>query len=279
VRVLLSEATSLTAREHVSVLGPTGIDIDVASCSSLAIGRFSRWCHHVVRVPCSADDPKGYLTAVADALRRGRYDAWLPTHEQAWLFATGHRLLPDDAPLAIVAIDAFDQVEGKVDCAKLLDTLGLPQPAWSVITAASDPRHVQLPCWLRASFSTADRGVPFVTSPNEAARALDQLLPAGPVLAQQAATAPTHTGSRAVLPRPAGRRTHQRARRHRRRRQRRRARQRRPCRGASPRRASRVIPQLARWTDTQLPARRWLAAVHRGEPAHGRTGQRRSQRR
>jgi hypothetical protein len=37
VRVLLSEASSLTAREHLSVLGPTGIDIDVASCSSLAI--------------------------------------------------------------------------------------------------------------------------------------------------------------------------------------------------------------------------------------------------
>ena len=188
MRVLLSEASSLTAREHLSVLGPTGIDIDVASCSSLAIGRFSRWCHHVVRVPRSADDPKGYLTAVADALRRGRYDALLPTHEQAWLFAAGRRFLPPDTPLAVAAIDAFDQVEGKVDCAKLLDTLGLPQPAWSVITAASDLRQVQLPCWLKASFSTAGRGVRFVTSPNEAARALGQLLPAGPVLAQQPAT-------------------------------------------------------------------------------------------
>lgn len=45
-----------------------------------------------------------------------------------------------------------------------------------------------MPCWLKASFSTAGRGVRFVTSPNEAARALDQLLPAGPVLAQQPAT-------------------------------------------------------------------------------------------
>jgi len=141
-----------------------------------------------VRVPRSADDPRGYLTAVADALRRGRYDALLPTHEQAWLFAAGRRFLPDDTPLAVAAIDAFDQVEGKVDCAKLLDTVGLPQPAWSVITAASDLCQVQLPCWLKASFSTAGRGVRFVTSPNEAARALDQLLPAGPRLAQQPAT-------------------------------------------------------------------------------------------
>jgi len=59
LRVLLSEASSLTAREHLSVLGPAGIDVDVASSSRLAIARFSRWCRRVVRVPCSADDPGG----------------------------------------------------------------------------------------------------------------------------------------------------------------------------------------------------------------------------
>ena len=57
-----------------------------------AIARFSRWCRRVVRVPCSADDPRGYLTAIAAALRQGRYDALLPTHEQAWLFAAGRHL-------------------------------------------------------------------------------------------------------------------------------------------------------------------------------------------
>lgn len=149
MRVLLSGASSLTAREHLSVLGPTGIDIDVASCSGLAIGRFSRWCQHVVRVPRSADDPKGYLTTVAHALRRGRYDALLPTHEQAWLLAAGRRLLPEDTPLAVAAIDAFDQIEGKLDCATLLDTVGPPQPAWSVITDTSDLRHVSCPAGSR----------------------------------------------------------------------------------------------------------------------------------
>ena len=31
MRVLLSEASGLTAREHLSVLGPAGIDVDAAS--------------------------------------------------------------------------------------------------------------------------------------------------------------------------------------------------------------------------------------------------------
>jgi hypothetical protein len=188
LRVLLSEGSSLTAREHLSVLGPAGIGVDVASSSPLAITRFSRWCRRVVRVPRSADDPRGYLAAVAAALREGWYGALLPTHEQAWLFAVGRRLLPADAPLAVADIEAFDQVQGKVACCRLLEALGLPQPGWSVVAAVGQARRVELPCWLKASFSTAGRGVRYVTSPGQAARAYDELAATGPVLAQQPAT-------------------------------------------------------------------------------------------
>jgi hypothetical protein len=187
LRVLLSEASSLTAREHLSVLGPSGIRVDVASSSRLAIARFSRWCRRVVRVPCSADDPRGYLAAIAAALRQGRYDVLLPTHEQAWLFAAGRHLLPADAPLAVSGIEAFDQIQGKLACCGLLDALGLPQPAWSVLAGADDARQVELPCWFKASFSTAGRGVRYVTSPGQAAGAYYELAAAGPVLAQQPA--------------------------------------------------------------------------------------------
>jgi hypothetical protein len=187
LRVLLSEASSLTAREHLSVLGPSGIDADVASSNSLAIARFSRWCGRTVRVPRSADDPKGYLDAVAAALRDGQYDALLPTHEQAWLFAAGRHLLPADAPLAVADIEAFDQIQGKVACCRLFDALGLPQPAWSVLAATDQARRVELPCWLKASFSTAGRGVRYVIAPGQAVRAYHELAAAGTVLAQQPA--------------------------------------------------------------------------------------------
>jgi biotin carboxylase len=180
VRVLLSEASSLTAREHLSVLGPSGIRVDVASSSRLAIARFSRWCRRVVRVPCSADDPTGYLAAIAAALREGGYDALLPTHEQAWLFAAGRHLLPADAPLAVPGIEAFDQIQSKLACCRLLDALGLPQPGWSLLAAADHARQVELPCWLKASFSTAGRGVRYVTSPGQAADAYGELAAAGP---------------------------------------------------------------------------------------------------
>jgi len=187
LRVLLSEASSLTAREHLSVLGPAGVHVDVATSSRFAIGRFSRWCRHAVRVPRSGEDPRGYLDTVKATLRDGRYDALLPTHEQAWLFAAGRHRLPADAPLAVSDVDAFDQVQGKIECCRLLDTLGLPQPAWSVIADTSDLRRRDFPCWLKASFSTAGRGVRFVTTPAEATAAYNMLASAGPVLAQQPA--------------------------------------------------------------------------------------------
>ena len=188
MRVLLSEGSSLTAREHLSVLGPAGVRIDVAVSNRLAISRFSRWCHRTITVPRSADDPKGYLAAIGAALRGGGYDALLPTHEQAWLFAAGRRLLPADTPLAVADIEAFDLVQGKLACCRLLDEVGLPQPRWSALATADDARRVDLPCWLKASFSTAGRGVRYVTSPGQAAHAYEELAAAGPVIAQQPAT-------------------------------------------------------------------------------------------
>ena len=194
--MLLSEASSLTAREHLSVLGPAGISVDVAASSRLAIARFSRWCHRTVHVPRSADDAKGYLDAIAAALRGGRYDALLPTHEQAWLFAAGRHLLPADAPLAVADIEAFDQVQGKLACCRLLDQVGLAQPAWSGLATAGEARRVELPCWLKASFSTAGRGVRYVTSPGQAARAYGELVPARP-------NAPAHVPPPCAHSRPA----------------------------------------------------------------------------
>lgn len=52
---------------------------------------------------------------------------------------------------------------------------------------------MDLLCWLKASFSTVGRGVRYVTSPGQAARAYDELAAAGQVLAQQPAAARVST--------------------------------------------------------------------------------------
>lgn len=175
MRVLLSEASSLTAMEHLSVLGPAGVAVDALSTETLPLGRFSRWCSRTIRVPAVADDPLGYLQRVAALLRSGVYDALLPTHEQAWLFAAARHLLPAESPLAVAPIAAFDRVQSKVEFCRLLDEVGLPPPLWAVVGRAEEVAALGFPCWLKAEHSTAGRGVRRVDSEQDWAEAFAEL--------------------------------------------------------------------------------------------------------
>jgi predicted ATP-grasp superfamily ATP-dependent carboligase len=157
-RVLLSEASSLTAREFTTVLGRSGIDVEAVSPARTPIVRFSRWCRRTHPAPAPASDPVGYLRRVDELMSIGRFVALLPTHEQAWLFAAGRRYLPH-AHVAVATVDAFDQVQSKTAFASLMDTLGLPQPAWRLVEDEDDLADLGFPVWVKAAFSTAGRGV------------------------------------------------------------------------------------------------------------------------
>ena len=158
LRVLLSEASSLTAREFVTVLGSRGVDVEAVTASSLPLARFSRWCKAVHRVAAPSVDPVGYLRAVDGLMASGRFVALLPTHEQAWMFAVGRELLPN-APVAVAAAEAFGRVESKLAFARSLDEVRLPQPAWQPVEHEDDLDALGFPVWVKAAFSTAGRGV------------------------------------------------------------------------------------------------------------------------
>src|SRR5215468_7963017 len=100
LRVLLSEASSLTAREHLTVLGAAGVQVEAMSSDRFALCRWSRWARRLHHCPAPGTDPAGYLQAVSAVLAEGGFDALLPTHEQAWLFAVARDRLP---PAALVA--------------------------------------------------------------------------------------------------------------------------------------------------------------------------------
>jgi predicted ATP-grasp superfamily ATP-dependent carboligase len=174
-RVLLTEGSSLTAREVVSCLGPAGHHIEVMDPDSLCLARISRWVRKLHRCPHAGSDPLGYLRRLADVVAARMIDVVLPTHEQAWLLSVGRRLLPERVRYAAADAAAFAQVQSKVAFARLLDELGLPQPRWRPVSAASDLADLAFPYWLKRAFSTAGQGVRAVTdarSRDEAARAL-----------------------------------------------------------------------------------------------------------
>ncbi len=189
--ILFSEGSSLTAREFLSVLGPAGHHIEVVDPDPLCICRFSRWTRRVHRSPASGLDPIGYIGAVNALLAYGTFDVLLPTHEQAWLFAAGRRLLNPDAPVAVASVQAFSQVESKIDFARLLDDVDLPQPAWGLVNSADELRGWQTPFYMKAPFSTAGVGVRKVSRAEDGEDAFRSLRATGyegPIMVQAAAT-------------------------------------------------------------------------------------------
>jgi len=139
--------------------------------------------HRIIAAPPPGRDPLGYLAVVSRLCAAGTYEAILPTHEQAWLFAAGRHLLPADAPIAVAPAAAFDRVQGKADFAALLDELAIPQPRWW--RCDERPETVPYPHWVKASYGTAGRAVRQVETREQERQAIRDLSgDGGPVIGQ-----------------------------------------------------------------------------------------------
>ncbi|HLG81561.1 MAG TPA: hypothetical protein VKY22_11130 [Bradyrhizobium sp.] len=159
-QILLSEGSSLSARETITALGLAGHRVDIMSSDLLCLGRFSRFVDRVHRSPASGADPDGYLAAALDVVQRRAIDAVLPVHEQAYLFAAARKQLPDRLGIAVADFAAFEQVQSKASLAELLTRLEVPQPATAVVRSAAEfAADRPLPFFVKAAFGTASTGV------------------------------------------------------------------------------------------------------------------------
>jgi predicted ATP-grasp superfamily ATP-dependent carboligase len=159
-KILLSEGSSLSAREAITALGLAGHRVELASSDSLCLGRFSRFVERVHRVPSSGADPDGYLAAVLDIVRTRAIDVLLPVHEQAYLFAAARRKIPSGLGIALADFEAFEQVQSKASLAELLARLDVPQPETTVIRSAGGFAGARpFPFFVKAAFGTASTGV------------------------------------------------------------------------------------------------------------------------
>jgi hypothetical protein len=189
IRVLLSEGSSLSSRETLTCLGPAGYHVEALDPGPLCIARFSRWMRKIHRCPHSGDDPLGYLDVVKRIVAERRIDVVLPTHEQAWLFAAAAPLL-SGVPIAVADAASFERVQSKIEFARLLDELGLPQPGWRLVRDWASLDGLAFPYWLKTAFSTAGRGVRLVKDEHSRAVALSELgdLTSVPMMAQEPAS-------------------------------------------------------------------------------------------
>jgi predicted ATP-grasp superfamily ATP-dependent carboligase len=168
LRVLLTEGSSLSAREGITALGMAGYRVDVCDPDPLCLGRFSRFVRRFHRCPPMGTEPIGFLDFVIELLRSGGYEVVLPTHEQAYLLAAARRRLPANAAVALASFASFERVQGKAAFSRLLTELGLPQPRTEIVSSSAELIACDLaPAFIKTSVGTASRGIWRIEQPSE----------------------------------------------------------------------------------------------------------------
>src|SRR6266576_517048 len=153
--------------------GLSGHLIEVCDPSPYCLVRFSRFVDRFHRCPGLRDDPAGYLSFVERLLAAGHFDVLLPTHEQGLLFARARQRLEGRVGLALPSFESYRTAHSKAGFSRLLDRLGLPQPATRIVKSASELRAAaSFPSVVKTSVGTASRGVWFVRNERDLEAAL-----------------------------------------------------------------------------------------------------------
>jgi len=159
LRVLVSEGNSTSAREAITILGLSGHLVEVCDPSPYCLARFSRFVRKFHICPAMRDDPAGFLSFVEKLLATRHFDVLLPIHEQGFLFARVRQRLQDRVGLALPSFESYRTAHSKAGFSRLLDELGLPQPATRIVKSAGELRDaIRLPSVVKTSVGTASRG-------------------------------------------------------------------------------------------------------------------------
>ena len=183
LRVLVSEGNSTSAREAITILGLSGHLVEVCDPSPYCLARFSRFVSKFHRCPGLRDDPAGFLRFVEELLAARHFDVLLPIHEQGFLFARVRQRLEVRVGLALPSFESYRTAHSKAGFSRLLDQLGLPQPATAIVKSAGELRDaIRFPCVVKASVGTASRGIWFVRDDGDLEGALQELSAQDPIV-------------------------------------------------------------------------------------------------
>ena len=160
MRILLSEGSSLSAREAVTVLGMAGHHLELVSNDPRCMSSFSRFVKRVHIVPAPGLDPDGYLEAVLRIAQERRIDVLLPVNEQAYLFSAARGRLPAGLAVALADFAAFERVQSKAALSVLLNELDVPQPPTRILHGPQElPADQAFPFFAKTAYGTASSGV------------------------------------------------------------------------------------------------------------------------
>lgn len=183
MRILLSDGSSLTARQCATRLAAAGHIVEVLAPDPLCLCRFTRHVARLHRVPAYGPDPVGWLGAALEIYRSGPFDVLFPTQEQVAVLSRAKvQLEAAGVHTAVPPFAAVFAVQDKISASATLRRLGIPQPE----TATTAEGWDRFPAFVKDPIGTASGGVRRVNSRVE----LERAAAAGTVLVQAAAVGP-----------------------------------------------------------------------------------------
>ncbi|WP_407168087.1 hypothetical protein [Bradyrhizobium sp. ORS 111] len=182
LRVLVSEGSSTSGREAVTILGAAGHHVEVCDPSRWCLARYSRFVRKFHHCPGLRTDPAGFLRFVEGLLASQHFDVLLPTHEQGFLFTRAEARLKPRVGFALPDFSSYRAVHSKAGFSRLLDRLGLPQPPTRIVASLDELREAtRFPSVVKTSIGTASRGVWIVRDVGDLNLALYDLQASGDI--------------------------------------------------------------------------------------------------
>jgi biotin carboxylase len=192
MRVLISDASSLAARQAATILARGGHEVEALGRSWLSLCRHTKHVRRLHEAPVFGRDPFGWLTTAARICGERDVDVLFPTQEQAALLAAfPERVRESGAALAVPPFASLERVQDKVSAAATLRDLALPQPAFTVARSEAELLAAPyLPAFAKAAVGTASVAVRHVTSEAELRAAAGAFAAEEAVVVQQSAEGP-----------------------------------------------------------------------------------------
>jgi predicted ATP-grasp superfamily ATP-dependent carboligase len=176
LHVLLSEGSSTSAREALTILGLAGHVVEVCDPDAHCLARFSRWSRRFHRCPGLARHPAAFLAFIEKLLAARRFDVLLPVHEQGYLLARARQRIEANVGIALPSFDSYRTAHSKASFSRLLTELRLPQPVTDLAKSEAELRAVmRFPCVVKTSIGTASRGIWLVRDDQSLTQALEDL--------------------------------------------------------------------------------------------------------
>src|ERR1700724_2516094 len=113
LHVLMTEGSSTSAREAITILGLAGHHVEICDPSAWCLARYSRFVRKFHHCPGLRTDPAGFLAFVERLLSTQHFDVLLPTHEQGFLFARVRERLEGGVGLGPPSFESYRTAHSK----------------------------------------------------------------------------------------------------------------------------------------------------------------------